>query len=79
MPTFDFDAETFLALSVKQRVDLCKRWAERAQELASAAGRPHSESYLDIAASWLQLADEMERVDAMEKSKIRLASVRTGE
>ena len=64
----DFDAETFLALPVKDRVHLCKRLAERAQELADAAEPMYRVSYLEIARSWLELADEMQRIAAMAKS-----------
>ena len=64
----DFDAETFLALPIKDRVHLCKRLAERAQELADAAEPMYRESYLEIARSWLELADEMQRIAAMAKS-----------
>ena len=63
-----FDAEQFLALSTKDRVNLCKRLAERAQELADAAAPKYRGNYLDIAKNWLQLADEMERVVTMENS-----------
>jgi len=63
-----FDAEQFLALSTKDRVNLCKRLAERAQELADAAAPKYRDNYLDIAKNWLQLADEMERVVTMENS-----------
>ncbi len=64
----DFDAETFLILPVKDRVHLCKRLAERAQELADAAEPKYRVSYLEIARNWLQLADEMQRFASMEKS-----------
>ena len=32
---FDFDTDSFLALPVKERISLCKRFAERAQQLAA--------------------------------------------
>jgi len=64
-----FDAATFLALSVGDRVELCKRLAKHAQELADRAGPDYRASYLDIAKNWLQLAEEMERVGSMESSK----------
>jgi hypothetical protein len=32
---FDFDTNSFLALPVKERISLCKRCAERAQQLAA--------------------------------------------
>ena len=65
----DFDAETFLALPVKDRVRLCKRLAERAQELADAADPTYRVGYLEIARNWLELADEMQRVASMVKAK----------
>ena len=65
----DFDAETFLALPVKDRVHLCRRLAERAQELADAAGPMFRVGYLEIARNWLELADEMQRVALMETTK----------
>ena len=65
----DFEAETFLALSVKDRVQLCRRLAERAQELADAADPNYRASYLEIARNWLELADEMQRIASMEREK----------
>jgi len=64
-----FDAATFLALSLKERVELCKRLAERAQELADTTGPNYRASYSDIAKHWLQLAEEMERVGLLEDSR----------
>jgi hypothetical protein len=51
-----FDAETFLALPINERVQLCKQLAQRAQALADAADPKFRESYLDIAKNWLKLA-----------------------
>jgi len=56
-----FDAEQFLAMSVEDRVQLCRQMAERAQELADAAAPKFRADYLEIAKHWLTLADEMER------------------
>jgi len=64
-----FDATAFLVLSVKERVELCKRMAERAQELADTAGPTNRASYLDIAKGWRQLAAEIERVGSVETSE----------
>jgi hypothetical protein len=50
-------------------VELCKRLAERAQELADTAGPNYRASYSDIAKHWLQLAEEMERVGLLEDSR----------
>jgi hypothetical protein len=64
-----FNAETFLALPIEERVQLCRRFAQQAQELADSAAPNYRADYLDIARSWLQLATEMERAAAMEYSK----------
>jgi hypothetical protein len=60
---FSFDAETFLALSVNDRVHLCKRLAERTQEMADAAEPKYRASYLEIARQWLDVAYDMLRAD----------------
>jgi len=64
-----FDAETFLALPINERINLCKRLAARAQELADSAAPNYRASYLDISKSWLQLAAEMERAGSFATSK----------
>jgi len=64
-----FDAEQFLAMPVKDRVQLCRQMAERAQELADAARPNYRDSYLEIAKQWLMLADEMERAESGAKIK----------
>lgn len=64
-----FDTETFLALTINERVQLCKQLAQRAQALADAADPKFREGYLDIAKSWLKLADEMERAGSLATSK----------
>ena len=64
-----FDAETFLALPINERVQLCKQLAQRAQALADAADPKYRASYLDIERNWLQLADEMERAGSLATSK----------
>jgi len=64
-----FDAETFLALPINERVQLCRQLAQRAQALADAADPKFRESYLDIAKNWLKLAAEMEGVGPMEHAK----------
>jgi hypothetical protein len=62
---FDFDTDSFLALPVRERISLCKRFAERAQQLATDAADPkYRVTYLGLAKSWRELADEMARVDA---------------
>ena len=65
-----FDAEAFLALPLEERVHLCKRLAERAQELADAAAPHYRACYLDIAERWQLLAGEMETFESMEKPKL---------
>jgi hypothetical protein len=64
-----FDAEQFLAMSARDRVQLCRQMAERAQELADAAQPKYRASYLEIAKQWLMLADEMERAASGAKIK----------
>ena len=44
-----FDAETFLSLPDKDRVQLCRKLAERAEKLADAAAPKYRASYLEIA------------------------------
>jgi len=61
----NFDAETFLALPINERVQLCKQLAQRAQALADTADPKYRASYLNIARSWLELADEMERAGSL--------------
>ena len=64
-----FDAEQFLAMSVEDRVRLCRQMAERAQELADAAAPKYRADYSEIAKHWLMLADDMERVESETKIK----------
>jgi hypothetical protein len=58
----DFDSERFLAMPVGERVSECRRLAIRAEEIAGGKKSKHYRVYyLEIAAAWLRLADEMER------------------
>ena len=56
----DFNARTFLAKSAPERIILCCRLAERAQELAEAADPKFRDRYLEIAGHWLALAQQMQ-------------------
>jgi hypothetical protein len=56
----NFNAEEFLRLPVTDRVRLCRRLAQRAQELAEKAEPSFRSAYADIALKWRELADEME-------------------
>ena len=44
----DFDAEAFLALSVKERVRIARRFAKRAQQLADRAEPQYRAEYAEI-------------------------------
>ena len=56
----DFDFEKWSALSVAERVHVCRTAAGSAERDASTdAGL--RDLYLDLAASWHRLADELER------------------
>ena len=64
------DAAAFLALSVRERVRLCRRWAKRAQQLADRAEPQYRAEYAEIAEHWFHIAAEMERHDpASDKTK----------
>ena len=56
----DFDARTFLAKPASERIILCCRLAERAQELGDAADPKFRDRYLEIASHWLALAQQMQ-------------------
>ena len=70
----DFDARTFLAKPAPERIILCCRLAERAQQLANAAEPRFRERYLEIASHWLALAQQMqsEADDADQTAPARL-------
>jgi len=57
----NFSPEEFQKLTVGERIALCRKLAERAQEHAERAHAPHRAQYLDIASQWRMLAEEMER------------------
>jgi hypothetical protein len=59
-PTLDFDVEEFVRLPLKERVELCKRLAARAEKMADATSAEHRAHYLTIANQWRILAADME-------------------
>jgi hypothetical protein len=56
----DFSPDIFWAATTKERVATCRRMAAAAESLA-AGSQDKREEYLDLAARWYQLADEIER------------------
>jgi hypothetical protein len=58
----DFTADEFLKLTDPQRVRLCRLLARRAEELATGDSK-NSHLLLQIAKSWSDLADTMEKQD----------------
>jgi hypothetical protein len=58
---FEFDSNTFLNLSIRERAALCRKLAERAASLATAAEPHHRDGYREIARQWLILAENMEK------------------
>jgi hypothetical protein len=60
-PTLDFDIEEFVKLPLKERVELSRRLAARAEKMAEVAEAVHRKHYLEIAKQWRTLADDMEQ------------------
>ena len=58
----DFDVDEFMAMTPKERVRLCLRLAERAEELAVKASPKHRRHYETIAEEWMRLAEEMKQM-----------------
>ena len=59
-PTLDFDVEEFVRLPLKERIELCRRLAARAEKLADAAEEQHKPVYREIARQWRALTSDME-------------------
>ena len=57
----NFNADEFLKLPISDRVRLCWRLAQRAQELAEKAEPSFRAAYADIAKKWREIADEVEK------------------
>jgi hypothetical protein len=58
----DFTAEDFHKMSNADRMQLCRKLASRARELARLSGPDQQEPFRRIARDWDKLADEMERL-----------------
>jgi hypothetical protein len=58
-----FDAEEFAAMSVSDRVRMCRLLAARARKVAELSRVDLKPAYLRIAAEWDQLALDIERQD----------------
>ena len=59
----DIDPTEWLRLTAAERAEKCRLMAEQTQSLANGAPPELREGYLRIAASWLRLADELERAE----------------
>ena len=56
------DATEFSNLSIDQRVAKCREMAAEAERFAATAEDHMRDKYLDLAAKWIELSDEMESV-----------------
>ena len=56
----EFDTGEFLSLSRAQRIAKCRDMAAESERLAVGKGGDMRAAYLDLAAQWSDLADEME-------------------
>jgi hypothetical protein len=64
----DFDADEFMKMMPSQRARMCRLLAARAKKIADRD--PHRrEHYLQIAKTWIMLAEEIELQHARERSK----------
>jgi hypothetical protein len=62
-----FDPRAFNALSLKERMRLCLRFATRAQALADAVEPEYRSYHLVIAEQWLALADHIDEEMASDE------------
>jgi hypothetical protein len=60
-PILDFDAKTFLSLSLEERVKLCRELGRRARALGDDSDPTFRRFYEEIARQWIELAAEMEQ------------------
>jgi hypothetical protein len=58
----DFSVEDYNRMPMAERIRLCRRLAQRAEQLAAADPR-RRDTYLQIAKGWIALAENMERHD----------------
>jgi len=57
----DFSSSEFLSLTPEDRIGRCRAMAAESQSLAASAIGDVRDAYLDLAAKWTALADEMQR------------------
>ena len=57
----DLPGEAFEALSPSERVNLCRKMANEATELAKRASPNFRAAYMILAVEWMMLADEIAR------------------
>ena len=57
----NFKAQEFLTLSPVERVNLCRRMAQEAENLAAGASGELRTAYADLAKQWTLLAREISR------------------
>ena len=51
-------------LTIRQRIHLCREYAQQAEQLAQAAGPERKFDYQRLAAEWHQIAAELEQFGA---------------
>ena len=61
MLSSDFNAEEWMRLTRPERAERCRREADEARRLSIKASGDMKLSYTELAESWDQLADEIER------------------
>ena len=62
MHRLDFSSSEFVSLTLEERIGRCRAMAAEAQSLAASGIGQWRDAYLDLAAKWSDLADEMQRV-----------------
>ena len=55
-------------LTIRQRIDLCREYAQEAEQLAQAAAPDRKVQYKRLAADWRQIAAEIEQFGAAKST-----------
>jgi hypothetical protein len=58
---FEHVKDKWATLTPAQRVLYCRRLAQESKSLSASATPKVKQTYLDLSAQWLELADEIER------------------
>ena len=61
MHRLDFNSSEFLGLTLEERIGRCRAMAAESQSLAASGIGEVRDAYLNLAAKWTDLADEMQR------------------